>query len=68
MNCEKCVSQSKKPAFEAWQKLDKETKEKLPDCLQADIDARIKKIRRQNGYHNSLIVTDGLAKDNMNSF
>ena len=46
MNCEKCVSQSKKPAFEAWQKLDKETKEKLPDCLQADIDARIKKIRK----------------------
>ena len=44
MNCDKCVSQSKKPAFEAWQKLDKETKEKLPDCLQADIDARIKKI------------------------
>ena len=24
----------------------KETKEKLPDCLQADIDARIKKIRK----------------------
>ncbi len=46
MNCDKCVSQSKKPAFEAWQKLDKETKEKLPDCLQADIDARIKKIRK----------------------
>ena len=46
MNCEKCVSQSKKPAFDAWQKLDKETKEKLPDCLQADIDARIKKIRK----------------------
>ena len=45
MNCDKCVSQSKKPAFEAWQKLDKETKAKLPDCLQADIDARIKKIR-----------------------
>ena len=45
MNCDKCVSQSKKPAYEAWQKLDKETKEKLPDCLQADIDARIKKIR-----------------------
>ena len=45
MNCDKCVSQSKKPAFEAWQKLSKEIKEKLPDCLQADIDARIKKIR-----------------------
>jgi hypothetical protein len=46
MNCDKCVSQSKKPAFEAWQKLSKEIKEKLPDCLQADIDARIKKIRK----------------------
>ncbi len=45
MNCDKCVSQSKKPAFDAWQKLDKETKAKLPDCLQADINARIKKIR-----------------------
>ena len=46
MNCEKSISQSKKPAFTEWQKLDKETKEKLPDCLQADIDARIKKIRK----------------------
>ena len=45
MNCDKCVSQSKKPAFDAWQKLDKDTKTKLPDCLQADINARIKKIR-----------------------
>ena len=45
MNCDKSVSQSKKPAFTEWQKLDKETKAKLPDCLQADIDARIKKIR-----------------------
>ena len=46
MNCEKSISQSKKPAFTEWQKLDKETREKLPDCLQADIDARIKKIRK----------------------
>ena len=46
MKCDKSVSQSKKPAFEAWQKLDKEIKQKLPDCLQADIDARIKKIRK----------------------
>ena len=45
MNCDKCVSQSKKPAFTEWQKLDKQTKEKLPDCLKADIEARIKKIR-----------------------
>ena len=45
MNCDKCVGQSKKPAFDAWQKLYKDTKTKLPDCLQADINARIKKIR-----------------------
>ena len=45
MNCDKSISQSKKPAFDAWQKLDKDTKTKLPDCLQADINLRIKKIR-----------------------
>ena len=45
MNAEKSISQSKKPAFTEWQKLDKQTKEKLPDCLKADIEARIKKIR-----------------------
>ena len=46
MNAEKSISQSKKPAFTEWQKLDKQTKEKLPDCLKADIEARFKKIRK----------------------
>ena len=45
MHAEKSISQSKKPAFTEWQKLDKKTKEKLPDCLEADIKARIKKFR-----------------------
>ena len=45
MNAEKSISQSKKPAFTEWQKLDKKTKEKLPECLEADIKARIKKFR-----------------------
>jgi len=45
MHAEKSISQSKKPAFTEWQKLDKKTKEKLPECLEADIKARIKKFR-----------------------
>ena len=41
----KCVSQSKKPAFREWEQLDKTTKEKLEDCLEADSRLRVKLIR-----------------------
>ena len=47
MNTEKSISQSKKPAFTEWQKLTKEVKEKLPECLEADIRARTKKFKNQ---------------------
>ena len=46
MNFDKSVSQSKKPAFDAWQKLKPEVKEKLIDYLEADLKQRIKKARK----------------------
>jgi len=41
----KCVSQSKKPAFREWEQLDKKTQEKLEDALEADSRLRVKLIR-----------------------
>ena len=41
----KCVSQSKKPAFREWEQLDKKTQEKLEDALEADQRLRVKLIR-----------------------
>ena len=41
----KCVSQSKKPAFKEYQLLDKKTQDKLIDCLEADSRLRVKLIR-----------------------
>ena len=41
----KCVSQSKKPAYREWEQLDKKTQEKLEDALQADQRLRVKLIR-----------------------
>ena len=47
MNFEKSVSQSKKPAFVAWQKLPLEVKDKLCDYLQADLNERLRKKRKE---------------------
>ena len=47
MDTEKSISQSKKPAFTEWQKLTKEVKQKLPECLELDIKARTKKFKNQ---------------------
>ena len=41
----KCVSQSKKPAYREWEQLDKKTQEKLEDALEADQRLRVKLIR-----------------------
>ena len=41
----KCVSQSKKPAYREWEQLDKKTQEKLEDALEADSRLRVKLIR-----------------------
>lgn len=41
----KCISQSKKPAFREWELLDKPTQEKLEECLEADSKLRVKLIR-----------------------
>ncbi|QDP68242.1 MAG: hypothetical protein Unbinned1007contig1000_54 [Prokaryotic dsDNA virus sp.] len=41
----KCVSQSKKPAFKEWQQLEKTTQDKLEDALEADSRLRVKLIR-----------------------
>jgi len=41
----KCVSQSKKPAYREWELLDKKTQDKLIDCLDADSRLRVKLIR-----------------------
>ncbi len=41
----KCISQSKKPAFREWKLLDKDTQLKLETCLTSDINARVKLIR-----------------------
>jgi hypothetical protein len=41
----KCVSQSKKPAYREWEQLDKKTQEKLVDALEADQRLRVKLIR-----------------------
>ena len=41
----KCVSQSKKPAYREWEQLDKKTQEKLEDALEADQRIRVKQIR-----------------------
>ena len=46
MSFDKSVSQSKKPAFEAWKKLKPEVKDKLEDYLEADLKQRIKKARK----------------------
>ena len=64
----KCVSQSKKPAFKEYQLLDKKTQDKLIDCLEADSRLRVKLIRDGNLYQCGLIVSDGLKMVNMNSF
>jgi len=41
----KCVSQSKKPAYREWEQLDKKTQEKLEDALESDQRLRVKLIR-----------------------
>jgi hypothetical protein len=39
------ISLSKKPAYNEFMKLDAKTREKLKDCLQADLRARTKSLK-----------------------